>query len=230
MDISFIEPTQPKIFHLHIDAKHLPIELEKFAKESLRFYDSNFNGHPEGYDHFEPQKHLTLKLKHKKDFFSTWSKLEKEAAKCSDFVGYLEGEYIPFDDFIPYKPYKDLPIPFKINRRILDGSEDEEFRQTEIHLTMMKEHSHPDLIQKLLDSGLYGAYIPKKDGDFLVLTMQGFVRDIEPLYHSVKSFMEQSGGAYRCTLKEERAIKYKMQGIDSSDLPEVIDSIEYFNV
>jgi hypothetical protein len=220
------EQTQTGIFHIHIDAKNMDKELYDFAIKKLGFYDSNFNGHPEGYVHFEPDRHLTLKLETKQEFFDTWEKLEN-FTKSENIKGYIEGEYIPVDEFIPYTEYKDIPIPFSIKRRKLNGTKNEEFRQTEIHLTLEKDKSHPDLIKKLLDSGLYGAYIPKDRGTFLVLTIQGFVKDIVPLCNKLTEYIKKSGGAYLCTIKEERAIKYKLFNVGAEDLPEIADTITY---
>lgn len=223
-----IEETQPEIFHIHIDALKMSKGLYDYAIKELKFYDSDFNGHPEGYEHFEPERHLTLKLATKEEYFENWKKLEN-FTKEKDLKGYFEAEFIPIDDFIPYKEYQDIPIPFEINRRRLDGSKNEQFRQTEIHLTMDKNKSHPDLLKKLLDSGLYGAYIPKDRGTFLVLTIQGSVKDISPFFQILKDYIEQSGGAYLCTIKEERAINHKLFGITPKDLPEIADEIKYLN-
>jgi hypothetical protein len=222
------EKTQPNIFHIHIDATNFPVELENFAIQELGFVNTDFGGHPEGYVHFEPQRHLTLKLNTKQEFTRTWERLERKADECPDYVGYLEGEFIPSDEFIPYKPYQDEPMPFKVERRTLHSSKNEHFRQTEFHLTMEKSKTSPILIKRLLDSGLYGAYIPKPDGEFLVLTTQGFIKDILPLYEVLKNHLLKVGGAYRCTLKEERAIKFKMYGIKPENLPEIADKISYF--
>lgn len=222
-----LEKTQPNIFHIHIDATNFPVELETFAIQKLGFVDSDFSGHPEGYAHFEPQRHLTLKLNTRQEFSETWEKLENKADESSDFVGYLEGEFIPKDEFIPYKPYQDEPLNFNVKRRTLKSSSGEQFRQTEFHLTMEKTKTNSTLIKRLLDSGLYGAYIPKKDGEFLVLTTQGFIKDIVPLYEELKRHLLKVGGAYRCTLKEERALKFKMYGIQPENLPEIADEIEY---
>ncbi len=219
-----MEQTQPGIYHIHIDAINISQNLYDFVTKELKFYDSDFNGHPQGYKHFEPQKHLTLKLDTEREYIDCWNKLNN-FAKQEDLKGYLEAEFIPKDDFIPYREYQDIPIPFKIKRRRLKN--EEKFRETEIHLTFEKNKSHPHLIRKLLESGLYGAYIPKDRGDFLVLTIQGFVKDIVPLHTEVKKYIEKSGGAYMCTLKEERAINYKLFGITCEDLPEIADKIIY---
>ncbi|QHI35775.1 hypothetical protein IMCC3317_11230 [Kordia antarctica] len=221
-----IEKTQPNIFHIHIDALEMSKELYDYVTKELRFYDSDFNGHPEGYVHFEPKRHMTLKLDTKEEYIEVWKKLESYT-KAKDLKGYLEAEYIPIDDFIPYNEYRDIPVPFKIKRRRLTGEKNEEFRQTEIHLTMDKDKSHPDLLKKLLDSGLYGAYLPKDRGTFLVLTIQGFVKDIVQLCSVLKKYIEQSGGAYSCTIKEERAINYKLYGINETQLPEIAEEINY---
>lgn len=220
------ESTQPNIFHIHIDAQSMPMELSRFAKEELAFADTNFSGHPPGYVHFEPKQHLTLKVKTRREFDAVWSALEKKVSQ-TDFVGYLEGEYIPRDDFIPYKPHSDLPVPFRVIRRRLTGGQEEEFRQGEFHLVYKKDESDPRLTEKLLAAGLYGAFMPKADGEFVVLTMQGYVRDMGPLTEAVKAYIQHAGGAFRCTLKEERAIKYTLFGVDNNDLPEIADRIEY---
>ncbi len=222
-----IEQTQPGIFHIHIDALWMDKTLYDFAVNDLGFYDSDFNGHPEGFVHFEPQRHLTLKVDDKGRFEDSWGRIV-DYTTTDNLKGYLEGEYIPIDNFIPYKEYKDIPVPFNIKRRRLKGTDREKFRQTEIHLTLEKDKSHPKLIQKLLESGLYGAFIPKDRGTFLVLTIQGFIKDIVPLIEVLEKFIRDSGGARLCTIKEERAIRHKLFDINSQDLPEIADTITYF--
>ena len=219
-----MEKTQPGIFHIHIDAKVMTRPFYDVAIKTFNFYESNFNGHPEGYEHFEPENHLTLKLFSKDDFHSTWSKLVEETNK-HQFIGYLEGEYIPFDDYIPSKDYIDLPVPFKIIRRKISSGE--KFRQTEIHVTFEKNKTNPDLVRKLLDAGMYGAYIPKKDGDFIVLTIQGSIKQIQELYPVLKHYLSESGGISRCTMKEERAIHFELYHIGNDDLPEVAEEVIY---
>lgn len=223
-----MEKTQPRIFHIHIDAQVMPSVLDEYAIKELNFVPTDYDGHPEGYDHFEPKRHLTLKVQTKENFTSTWKLLELKLSEFPDFIGYIEGEFLPIDEYIPFKEYNDIPIPFHIRRRKLVPENSEDFRQTEVHITMEKTKSHPELMRKLLDSGLYGAFMPKADGEFLVLTIQGFIKDIVPLIESIRIFLTESGGAYRCTIKEERAIAHKLCNIDSQELPEIAESILYF--
>ena len=220
------EPTQPKIFHIHIDAQFMTAELHQEVTRNMGFYDSNFGGHPEGYVHFEPQQHLTLKLNTKQEFDRNWDILEETINKHA-FRGYIEGEYIPIDEFIPYKKYKEIPVPYMIHRRKLEDTKNEEFRQTEVHITLEKDKSNPELIKKLLNSGLYGAYVPKKHGTFLVLTIQGYLKHIVPFIDVLRNYLLETGGAYLCTIKEERALKFKKFDIENIDLPEIADYIDY---
>ncbi len=87
---------------------------------------------------------------------------------------------------------------------------------------------HPQLIAKLLNSGLYAGYIPKQDANYIVFTVQGFVDEINPLIKRVTNYLRETGGGRRVTVKEERVIAYKVCGIESSDLPEVADKVEYY--
>lgn len=225
--INNMEKTQPKIFHIHIDGQNdIPHDLEKYAIDEIGFYDRPFSGHPEGADHFEPSCQLTLKANTKEEFKIAWDKLESKIKEFPDFVGYVEGEFIPIDDYIPYTEYNDIPVPFYVvKRKLIHG---EQFRQTEVHLTMDKNTSHPSLIKKLLDSGLYGGYIPKPNAEYIVFTMQGYIKDIVPLITSLKEFLIESGGADKCTIKEERAIAHILCNVDVNELPEIADIVTYF--
>lgn len=222
------ERVQPKIYHIHIDAKEIDRGIYEYAVNELNFWDSAFDGHLREFDYALPNKHLTLKVKKKKIFEERWRLLE-EKCKEGHYIGYLEGEYIPVDELIPYKEYTGAEIPFKISRRKLDPAKGEEFRQTEIHVTFKKEESSEELINKLMDSGFYGINVPKKDGVFVCFTAQGYVRTINKLRKRLTSFLVENGGAYRCTIKEERTVHYSLFDIDQEDLMEIVDSIEYFD-
>jgi hypothetical protein len=89
-----MEKTQPKIFHIHIDAKVMPKELDEWAIKDLNFVPTDYDGHPEGYDHFEPIRHLTLKAESKEIFHDAWDKLAIKMKEYPDFIGYIEGEFL----------------------------------------------------------------------------------------------------------------------------------------
>ncbi|PCJ11805.1 MAG: hypothetical protein COB04_18620 [Gammaproteobacteria bacterium] len=217
----------PDIFHIHVDATSIEDGMYEKLITNYGFDATDFCGHPEGYSHFEPTRHLTLKLRDKEQYHQRWVQVKNFLKQSSTFKGYLEGEYIPADEPLSYAPYVKKAVPFFITRRKLDSGQGEFFRQSEIHVTMHKERSSKKLVTALMKSGLYGAYIPKRDADYVVLTAQGKKREINGLYHVVKQFLIESGGAYDCSLKEERAIDFELFGVKSKDLPDVIDTLSY---
>lgn len=221
--------SQSRTFHLHIDATYMPEPLYQVLKGKFGFWDSEFSGHPQGYDHFEPNRHVTLKFTEGSLFRKTCTEVEGLVDQHSDFVGYLEGEYIREERFISDLPYQATPVPFKISRRRLDGSPFEQFRESELHLSLDKDASNPKLIKNLLDAGLYGAYLPKANYTALILTIQGFREDIGALTECIWNYLAESGGTVRAKLKEEFAIWHKLYGITPRDLPEIIHEVQYID-
>jgi hypothetical protein len=224
------ESVAPRMYHIHIDGMHLPEEMDRHARERFGFVRHNFIGHPDGYDHFEPNAHRTLKLKSKDktEFERVWNELS-DVAVSTGFIGYLEGEFISSDEILEDRSYDpSVPVPFRIERRLLRGeAHGEGFREMEFHLVMDRDVSDERLIKSLLDAGLYGAYLPKADHTALVLTMQGFKRDIKQLVRSLKGFLLRAGGYARCTIKEEIAIRYQLFGTSEERLPEIADRVVY---
>ena len=216
--------TTQREFHIHIDARVMPKELQERMKE-LGFFEDSFTGHPGGYRHFEPVVHMTRKLYSKEEFERGFEAAEREI-NGTEFVGYIEGEYLRPTIQIPENTYNPhVPIPFQIERRQLRM--DEPFRQTEFHLEMDGDASNQDLITRLLDTGLYGAFYPEVGYRGIVITMQGYIADILPLQGVLRQYLEEAGGVVNGILYEERALKNKLVGITPPDLPEIADKIQY---
>lgn len=217
--------TQPGIFHIHVDATEIDPELSRWFIEQ-GVLDTPFTGHPEGYEHFEPNQHMTLKITDGQMFKEIWDRLVSNVKSYHGiFRGYLEGEWIPTDDALPETPYVDVPVPFSLTRRRLSAEAGEDFRDKEIHLTFDKNRSHPEMIQKLLSMGLYGAYVEKSDHVALVLTAQGDRKVIDPMVVMLRNFLTESGGLVSGTFKDEFAIRYYRKGIGVADFPEVVDQV-----
>ncbi len=221
------ESTKARIYHIHLDTQTTSTELHQKI-QSLGFFSHNFTGHPKGYPHFEPTSHSTIKLGSKFEFKRVWNETIKLIEKEKDVVGYLEGEYIPTDQFIPFKEMGGfLPPSFSIKRRRINPEKGEMFRETEFHLVMDFDNSEQKVITALLDAGLYGALLQKPDHRAIVLTCQGNRRLIKPLFKEIIRYLNDVGGVKRCTIKEEIALKHQLFNMSASELPEVVDSITY---
>jgi hypothetical protein len=223
------EKTQPGIYHIHLDTKTQSTKLHDCFQRELGFFPHHFSGHPEGRIHFEPTSHSSKKILSKDEFRKLWEKAVRLVGKDTSAVGYLEGEYIPKDIFIPYRPITTFFTPsFSIKRRTLYSSQGEKFRETELHLVLDFDKSDQRVITGLLDAGLYGALRPKQGYRVIVLTIQGHACFIRPLIEKIQHYLSAVGGVVHCTLKEEVALKHHLfGGMTPEELPEIIETITY---
>ncbi|MCB9808877.1 hypothetical protein H6776_00570 [Candidatus Nomurabacteria bacterium] len=220
------EKVSPHTFHIHSDSHTAtPQDFIKHWKD-LGGFEANFlHEHDPNRVHFEPFEHATIKTSEKKIFAELWESVCKKAG-TTGFKGYLEGEYIPMDELLNFKPFLSLPKPFLVKRRKL--TLEEGFRESELHLTFHDEISDSRAIDMLYEMGMYGTLSPKHDGVYRVLTIQGSRKQIREVIPPLKKYVLESGGLWRATLKIEDIIRYQIFNAEPKDLPEVVDTIEYF--
>jgi hypothetical protein len=230
----------PIKFHIHIDASEMSEEFYQLAKEEYHFFDQNFSEDQDlgaSYRVVAPKRHITRRFfqEDQKAFYDTWEKIA-HLASMGGMVGYIEGEYIVFDRNFIKRPFKgSAEPPFKLELRSLKGPPNEQFRKTELHLVMDEDASDPQLIQNLLDTGMYPARMQKQATmqwpahNAIVFTVQGFYREISKLAHILTIYLNEIGGSALASLKEERIIRYNLFGITHHELPEVIDKIVHVN-
>ena len=139
-------------------------------------------------------------------------------------VGYIEGEFIPSDEDIAEKPFDpSVPIPFRLNRGALPSGS---FRDNELHITLDRDRSDPALLACLKEMGFFSGYLPKSYGTAQVLTVQGSHRDIGAIKPAVLRFLRLAGGSQRCSVKEERIVKWWVSS-PTLALPPVIQDIRW---
>ena len=217
------------IFHVHVDGKKIPTYVRR-GLEDMGFVDTSFTNPPtwyagNRYPYFAPPIMLTKMPDSKQEFDRICSELQ---TRCQGMTGYFEGEFVKSFERIDESPYDDsVHLPFRIERRKLRGPPREPFRETEFHLIMDADRSDPRLIRKLLDAGLYAAFFPIDGRTEIVFTMQGYVRDIDPLTGRLRQFLEEAGGAAHCGLMEERALRYGLFNATHEGLPEIADKVVY---
>src|SRR5262245_29910980 len=166
-------------FHIHIDATELSAAFERFLLEDMRFWRSDFEGHPPGVEGFEPPHHLTLKTPDSVEFRRSFDRVVSAAKEPGSMTGYVEGEVVAFDDNIQWKPFdRAVSVPWTVT---LDRVPQGQFRESELHVTMGRAGSSPELVDALRKMGLFSAYLPKSFGSAEVFTVQGSRKDIERL-------------------------------------------------
>lgn len=210
-------------FHIHVDAHKLTHEFECLLLESLGFYSTDFAGHPDGALHFETPRHLTYKTKDPKSFKTVFDAIAAYLKENTEAItGYVEGEYIPLDIDIeenPFDPSIPVPCQFELTN-LASGS----FREDEIHVTLDRDRSDPRLINNLRSMGFFSAYMDKSFGTVEILTAQGTRQIVQQLLAQVLDYLKTAGGAIKCSVKEERILRWWLSAPDIK-LPPVIKAI-----
>lgn len=210
-------------FHIHIDAHQLAQNFENLLLQDLGFCNTDFAGHPEGVLHFETPRHLTYKTKDVKSFRSTFDAIASYLNENTDAIaGYVEGEYIPIDIDLEEQPFDpSIPVPCKFELTTLAAGT---FREDEIHVTLDRDRSDPRLIDNLRSMGFFSAYMDKSFGTVEILTAQGSKQNVQQLLSQVLSYLKVAGGAIKCSVKEERIVRWWLSKPDIK-LPPVIKTI-----
>jgi hypothetical protein len=209
-------------FHIHVDAQTLSPEFESYLIDDLGFWRSDFSGHPEGVEHFEPPHHLTKKVSSGVEFRADFEKLVAYAEVHAPMRGYLEGEFIALDEDLEEGPFDtSVAAPFRLETSSLPEGM---FRESEIHVVLDRDRSDPRLIENLTGMGLFTAYMTKPYGTAQIFTAQGSKADVQELLPALTRFLKMAGGAVNCSIKEERVAGWWLSG-DGLRLPPVIGRI-----
>jgi hypothetical protein len=211
-------------FHIHVDAIALSEAFENYLINQMGFLRSDFSGHPEGVEHFEPPHHFTLKIGSSGEFRERFDQLVSYAESTAPMQGYLEGEFIALDEELKEQPFNPMVrAPFKIHKTYLQAGR---FRESEIHVVLNRDKSEPLLLQSLMEMGLYTAYMNKPYGSAQIFTVQGSREKIQSILPSLKKYLENAGGTVDCSIKEERVAAWWLSQ-ENLSLPPVVASIEW---
>jgi hypothetical protein len=211
-----------RAFHIHVDAMRGSSSFDELL--NLGFGRSDFAGHPEGIQHYEPAMHMTYKTSSPLEFKSVFDKVVEYASADPIFLGYVEGEYIAIDRDILSRPFNPSIVePFQFTTTKLPVGA---FRETEIHITLDRDKSHPRLLHALHNMGFFAAFLPKAGQVAEILTVQGAREKIQALLPPLIEYLEKVGGAEKCSIKEEPVAKWWMSSPDVP-LPPVIDLMRW---
>jgi hypothetical protein len=163
--------------------------------------------------HFETPKHFTFKTKDIVDFNHQFDATEQYFINNpGSIIGYLEGEYVPLDLEIEAKPFdRAVPIPLKLE---LSNLEPGSFREDEIHITLDRDKSEPQLLENLRGMGFFSAYMDKPTGNVEIFTAQGTKKNINLILRQIKDYLDKSGGSIGGSIKEEIILKWWLSDLN----------------
>jgi hypothetical protein len=209
-------------FHIHIDAKQLSDGLERTLLR-LGFEHRPFLREADETS-YAPDHHLTLKTEDPVRFRHAFDRIRHEAESSDGMDGYIEGEYVPFDESLPNRNFNpSVAVPFRVDLVPLPPGN---FRQSEIHVTFDRDRSDPRLKEVLRAMGFVPASAPKPYGMDKIYTVQGSRAEISLLLPVLRAFLIRVGGGVACSIKEERIARWWVSS-PSVLLPPVIGTISW---
>lgn len=214
-------------FHIHVDAWELSAAFGEQLREEWKFVTSDFAGHPEGTEGFEPPHHLTYKTRSSAEFRRVFDAVFAAAQATGAMRGYIEGEFLPIDEDLPEKPF-DPSVRPPIRAIRLGSLPPDSFRESEIHIVMDADRSDPRLQRILADMGLFSAYMNKSYGRAVIFTAGGPRDHIGALLEPLRKYLHEVGGAVAGSIKEERIAAYWLSD-PHLRLPPVVASIDWAN-
>jgi hypothetical protein len=211
-------------YHIHVDAVNLAPTSEDTLLKYFGFSNTAFSGHAEGALHFETPKHFTFKTQDIKEFNHKFDTVEQYFIdNVGSIIGYLEGEYIPLDLDLEDRAFDpSVPMPFQLQLTKLDRGS---FREDEIHITLDRDRSNPQLLENLRSMGFFSAYMDKPQGNVEIFTTQGTKKTIRTILTKIKDYLNQAGGMVNCSIKEEIILKWWLSDLNIS-VPPVVGLID----
>jgi hypothetical protein len=212
-------------FHIHVDAWEISPEFVARLKNEWNFTISDFVGHPEGTEGFEPPYHLTFKTDSSIEFKKIFEDVVASAKTPSAIRGYIEGEFLPLDEAIVERNFRDS-VASPIQKLNLGEFSSGQFRESEIHIVMDAERSDPRLLNILSQLGFFSAYMNKSYGRAIIFTVGGSRDFIQLLLDPIRSYLREVGGAVAGSVKEERIANYWISE-SNFRLPPIVKSIDW---
>jgi hypothetical protein len=201
-------------FHIHLDAQWIAKDFQGFLLGDEGFSLKNFSGFPDNTMRHAPEVHLTRKMNSAHEFHRIFDAIQTYLENHSDsMVGYVEGEYIPGEIFIPNCEFNpEFPAPFVLELNELPSGT---FREDEIHITLDRDKSDPRLLLALRQMGFFSVYMDKDWGVAEIFTTQGSFNHISKgVIPSIIDYLSKAGGAANCAVKEERIVRSWMSSQD----------------
>lgn len=208
-------------FHLHVDCDRAsPWLLE--ALEVAGYADGSFV-RPDG-SQSSPRYVRTLKVCDPKQFKREARWLTRTIQRDGQFVGFVETEVIVRRVSIARSATVLTPAPpFVAHVRKEPGGRS---KQADLHVSLCASESDPRIVSQLVQMGLSYAFLPKPWGSAAVFSLQGGRRIIAEAFSALEGFLRGSGGAARCSIKEERIASLWVSGDDAPAM-NVIDRIDW---
>lgn len=205
-------------FHIHIDGHRLP-PCAREAISNTPFEETPFR-RDLMCDGFEAPHHYTLKTQDSRVFKTSFENIVGKLHD-TDFAGYVEGEFIAYDQDVSYEPGRNDSLDGIITKfaSLPAGG----FRETELHITLRKTEQIVPVTNALRKIGFFSAFMDKTFGLAEILTLQGSKDAVMAIEGIVIDYLRSRKEIENCSIKREDVARYWLSTADIKRAPTLIE-------
>lgn len=223
---STLEDMAKPLYHLHLDAAHLPAPLLDHLIQEGGFHFDDFPHEIEVGGKSYPARHLTKYLyapansetaKKECELIDSW-------VRAHDFRGFIQCEYVMEDAELEgsSSPINEAHPPLFMTTRPLSGEGREGFKKHELHLELVKTQTSPAVIEALEKSGFHIL----ENERTITFTASGNPRELLKIRKVLRSFLRLHQGSITGKFTYEATAYWSLYGVESPTLPAIVDSVE----
>ena len=213
------------LYHLHLDAAHLPSPLLDRMIQEGGFHLDDFPHQLTVEGKSYPARHLTKYLYapvSSREIKAHCLKLQSWITD-SAFKGLIQCEYVIEETQWDGDEEGDSPLlpPLSITARAISCALGERFKEHELHLELDKKKSSQHVIEALKTCGFHIL----ETECFISFTTCGHPRELLTIHRTLKAFMEKHSQNITGKLTYEATAFWSLYGIEPETLPQIADKV-----
>lgn len=213
------------LYHLHLDAAHLPSELQTRMLNEGGFHLDDFPHQLTVDGKSVPARHLTKYLYapiSSQEVKSECRKIKKWIEETS-FKGLMQCEFVMKESHWRGESSLEAPLtaPLSFEPRSLSSEKGEKFKKHEMHLEVNKLKTSPRMIQALRECGFH---ILENESS-ISFTACGHSKDLLKIRRALRRFMQIHKNEITAKLTYEATAFWSLHGVEPETLPKIADSI-----
>lgn len=214
------------LYHLHIDAAHLPESLLTWATQEGGFHFDDFphQFHVNGKD--LSARHLTKYITDPATPIEVKTECLQVKAKAIELglLGFIQAEFIMQEK--EWKGEKhNLPTltpPFKLSMRPLDPHAGEEFKRHELHLELDKNRTADSVVKALQECGFHELDNPEN----ITFTCSGHPKELGLVKERLDLFLEKHEASASGKLVYEATAFWSLHNLGPENLQKIVAKIQ----
>lgn len=213
------------LYHLHIDAAHIPESLLNWATQEAGFHYDDFPHHFQIEGKNVQARHLTKYIMEpatasdvKMECFNIQNK-----SQDMDLQGFIQAEYIMSE--LEWDGKKTalapIPTPFHISMRALNPALGEQFKKHELHLELNKQQTSEAIVAALKGCGFHVLDNPRD----VTFTCSGHPKQLTLIKEKLEEFLNSHSQNASGKMVYEATAFWSLHNLGPEHLPHIVHEV-----